>query len=328
MKQLKQAQSNTLVPFLKPSNFNSLGYSTLYEDWLALFPSAKTVRVYRQAISEFFSFICESGLNPDILAQFLLLEQPQASELVYQYQGWLTSKSLAPATINRKLASIKSLVNYGAEVGKCHYTLTNIKSKNVINYRDTSGIGSDSFKLILNQVDRTTIRGKRDYAILLLLWGNALRRSEVTNCRLCDYEPLEKRLWIVGKGRKGQSQPVSLGVSTINALNEWICAIRDFSSLPEYLFFALIEHHWGHQLTPESIYYLVRKYANKAGILKQLSPHRLRHSAITAALEITNGDVRAVQKLSRHSSLNTLMVYDDNRRNEQGRVTDMLEDLL
>ena len=69
------------------------------------------------------------------------------------------------------------------------------------------------------------------------------------------------------------------------------------------------------------------KYANLAGIDKVMSPHRIRHSSITEALNLTNGDVRKVQKLSRHSNLNTLMIYDDNRQNLQGEVTNMLDDL-
>ncbi|HLO48670.1 MAG TPA: hypothetical protein VK211_09680 [Kamptonema sp.] len=49
---------------------------------------------------------------------------------------------------------------------------------------------------------------------------------------------------------------------------------------------------------------------------------------MTAALDATNGDVRRVQKLSRHASLNTLMIYDDNRLNHQGEITDLLADLV
>lgn len=56
--------------------------------------------------------------------------------------------------------------------------------------------------------------------------------------------------------------------------------------------------------------------------------HRIRHSSITEALNLTNGDVRKVQKLSRHSNLNTLMIYDDNRQNLQGEVTGMLDELF
>lgn len=58
------------------------------------------------------------------------------------------------------------------------------------------------------------------------------------------------------------------------------------------LFCAVHKGYWGHQLNTDSIYKLVKKYAKLAGIQKTMSPHRLRHSAITAALEATNGDVR------------------------------------
>jgi len=62
---------------------------------------------------------------------------------------------------------------------------------------------------------------------------------------------------------------------------------------------------------------MVVRHSKNAGIKKQMSPHRLRHSAITAALDATDGDVRKVQKLSRHRNLNTLMIYDDNRGRDQ-----------
>jgi integrase/recombinase XerC len=65
-----------------------------------------------------------------------------------------------------------------------------------------------------------------------------------------------------------------------------------------------------------------------AGTEKVMSPHRIRHSVITAALDATNGDTRKVQKLSRHRNLNTLMIYDDNRHQHQSEVTNILADLV
>ncbi|MFM6397850.1 tyrosine-type recombinase/integrase, partial [Planktothrix sp.] len=70
------------------------------------------------------------------------------------------------------------------------------------------------------------------------------------------------------------------------------------------------------------------EFCQKAGISKPMSPHRIRHSSITAALDATGGDVRRVQKLSRHHDLNTLMIYDDNRKNAQGEITNLLDDLV
>jgi integrase/recombinase XerC len=63
-------------------------------------------------------------------------------------------------------------------------------------------------------------------------------------------------------------------------------------------------------------------------VKKIVSPHRIRHSGITAALDATDGNVRKVQKLSRHANLNTLMIYDDNRQNIQGELSDLLSDLV
>ena len=61
---------------------------------------------------------------------------------------------------------------------------------------------------------------------------------------------------------------------------------------------------------------------------KQMFPHRIRHSAITAALDATDGDVRKVQKLSRHRKLDTLMIYDDNRGRDQQDVTERLDGMF
>ncbi len=113
----------------------------------------------------------------------------------------------------------------------------------------------------------------------------------------------------------------------MEALQDWLVARRELKrSKP--LFIALDRASYGHRLTGTGVYKIVSQIAREAGINKPLSPHRIRHSGITAALEATNGDVRKVQKLSRHSDLNTLMIYDDNRKNQQGEVTDLLADLV
>ena len=73
---------------------------------------------------------------------------------------------------------------------------------------------------------------------------------------------------------------------------------------------------------------MVDATAVAAGITKKLSPHRIRHSGITAALDATGGDVRRVQKLSPHAKLDTLMIYDDNRTNHQRDLTELLSGMV
>jgi integrase/recombinase XerC len=94
------------------------------------------------------------------------------------------------------------------------------------------------------------------------------------------------------------------------------------------LFVALDRAHRGHRLSGSGIYEIVRSRAEQVGIKKRLSPHRCRHSGITAALDATNGNVREVKKLSRHAKVETLLVYDDNRANAQGALSELLSEMV
>ncbi|MBD1851019.1 hypothetical protein H6F87_13515 [Cyanobacteria bacterium FACHB-502] len=75
-------------------------------------------------------------------------------------------------------------------------------------------------------------------------------------------------------------------------------------------------------LFEQGIYNLVSESAIAAGISKKMSPRRIRHSGIVEALNPTNGDVRAMQKLARHQNIQTLMLHDDSRRNRQKDISD------
>ncbi|MBW4449804.1 MAG: tyrosine-type recombinase/integrase [Spirirestis rafaelensis WJT71-NPBG6] len=84
------------------------------------------------------------------------------------------------------------------------------------------------------------------------------------------------------------------------------------------------------RLTGETVRALIDNLCKKAGITKKMSPHRIRHSSITTALEHSNGNYQKVQTLSRHASLNTIKIYDDNRRasQQQQELSNLLGDLL
>jgi integrase/recombinase XerC len=202
-----------------------------------------------------------------------------------------------------------------------------VKSEKLSAYRDTTGIDPEAFKQVLSAIDRTSLKGIRDYALLILLWSNALRRSEVSKANIGDFNQKERTLRIFGKGRGNQSEFVSLGKATVTAIEAWLAA-RGETNPDKALFVSVNAGYRDGRLCTQSIYDIVSDRCQSAGITKVMSPHRVRHSSITAALEATGGDVRRVQKLSRHSSLNTLLIYDDNRKNHQGEVTDILDSLV
>jgi integrase/recombinase XerC len=95
--------------------------------------------------------------------------------------------------------------------------LEDVKGEKIVGYRDTTGIDTKTFERVLQQCDLATLAGSRDYALLRLLWGNALRRNEVSQLSVCDFDLIGKTLRILGKGRGTQAETIDLGSATVQA---------------------------------------------------------------------------------------------------------------
>lgn len=301
---------------------------------LASIRSPNTRRAYQKDIGNFFQVIVARKPTPDLVLEFLHLEQTQAVSLVIDYKAELIAKKLNPATINRRLAAIKRLTTIGRQIGVCNYTLEDVKGEKIRSYRDTKGVDKDKVIEVLDlawqarfaKTHRSRLKGIRDYAILRLLWGNALRRGEIAAISLGDLDLEANTLQIIGKGSNGDFETIFLSPKTTKAILEWL-EVRGEDSPHAPLFIAVDNANYGKRLGGNAIYTMVGKLCAAAGISKKMSPHRIRHSAITAALDATNGNIRKVQKLSRHKDLNTVMTYDDNRNNHQDEMSHLLDDL-
>jgi integrase/recombinase XerC len=282
---------------------------------------------YSKDLKDFFRTIANADPSPDVVAAFLKLDRYQAFSLTLKYKAHLIAKGLSESTINRRLASIKSLVAFSRKLGRCEFTLEDIKGEKIKPYRDTSGITLQQFKRVLAQCDRSTLKGKRDYALLHVLWSNALRRSELCKTDIRDFNPDASTLSILGKGRGTQREIITLGNATVTAILAWLNE-RKCLELGAPLFCSLSRYEYGHRLTGEGMRKMIDGHCKAAGINRQMSAHRLRHSSVTHALDATDGNVRKVQKLSRHAKIETLMIYDDNRSNLQGELSNLLADAL
>jgi integrase/recombinase XerC len=299
--------------------------SDLLADFLRLKISANTRRNYSKAIVDFCRRNYDSEVSNDLLIQFLSLHQPEAVYQALQYRQLLIEARLAPSTINIRLSALKSFVDYARQAEQCNFNLADVTCLKVESYRDTTGIAVTGFKEILQIPDRSTTKGIRDYAILRLLWDNALRRNEICSLDVGDFSE-SGRLAILGKGKIQKSQ-IDLSPATTVAIAQWLAARGDYRS-SDPLFSSLDRRSKGHRLDGSTIYRLVRKFSEAAGSDKVVSPHRIRHSAITAYLDASNGNIRAAQGLSRHTNLNTLTRYDDNRHKYQAIATNTLADLV
>jgi integrase/recombinase XerC len=291
----------------------------IWDSFLSLQIKETTQRAYSKSLADFCQKVYSSLSLPDALQNFLLLSQSDALHQVLIYRKILIDLKLSSATINQRLSALKSLVDYARKRSLCSFTLIDVKGLRSQKYRDTRGRTVDEYRSVLAEIDRSTILGKRDYAICRLLWDNALRRGEIVSLDRANFLPQESRLMILGKGTL-ELQSIDLNSAVVIAINDYLL-IKPDTNNP-----ALFVSNNGKRLDGKDIARIVKKYAEPVGI--DLSPHRVRHSAITAYLDVSEGNVRAAQSLSRHQNLSTLMIYDDNRHQLQGKASKDLGDLL
>jgi len=298
---------------LPESNLATTGASRLVEVFLAG-RSPRTLEAYRQDLGSFRAFLGVATV--DEAARLLLAGGPgAANELVLRYRADLLEKGLAPATINRRLAAVRSITKVARMTGLVGFTLEvpGVKSES---YRDTRGPGRDGYRRLLDALDaRLDAKAKRDRAAVRLLYDLALRRGEVVSLDMEHLDLEAGKLSVLGKGRT-ERELVSLPEPTKAALLAWL-EVR--GTEPGPLFTNFDRAGKGNRLTGRSLHRIVRDLGKAAG-LEKVRPHGLRHAAITEALSLTNGNVRMVQKFSRHKDLRTLNVYDDNRQDLGGAV--------
>ncbi len=321
---------NAIIPAPTPASTlagSSATLAGLDPVWLLLQDkrSPATRRAYKSDLVDFFG----ADPAPDVVRAFVGQAPPLIAQRLVLYREGMRSRALAPATINRRLAAVRSLLKMSYRLG-----LSQTDGRNLVDgekskaYRDTRGTDLDNLKRLLALPDRTTVKGKRDYALLRLLCDNALRRAEVCALNVGDFWPEEKRLAILGKGRT-EKEFVTLHPSSAAAVAEYVLAAGILGGDKADPLFRTCDHRprlATARLGATGLYDIIRTYGRKIGLT--LAPHKLRHSAITAALDKTGGDVRRVQKLSRHVKIETLIRYDDNRTDFQGEITTLLGDLL
>jgi site-specific recombinase XerD len=160
---------------------------------------------------------------------------------------------------------------------------------------------------MIKSANSNTFQGNRDRAIMELLFASGLRISELTSLNI-EQINLEKREFsILGKGSKRRI--VFITETAAKAIKKYL---EKRSDIDPALFIREVKNPEREEkslrLTPRSVQRIIKKYALKAGIVKNVTPHILRHSFATNLLQ-NGADIRSVQVLLGHSSINTTQLY-------------------
>lgn len=231
------------------------------------------------------------------------------------FLNWLEeTRNNSASTRNSRLAAIKGFVHYlkyeFPEYMEEYQKILGIPLKKTekkeISYMKTEGV-----KLLINQIDTSSINGMRDYIIILILYTTGIRVSELINIKVKDLSLTEPyTLKVHGKGNRGRYVP--LVKSTIPHIRKYLSLMKyDCDArLDEYIF----KNHMKVQFTRQGINYVLKKYGIKAKEIDQslipndLSPHKMRHTTAMELLE-SGVDLMYIRDLLGHSSIITTEVY-------------------
>jgi len=257
--------------------------------------SPKTVEAYRQDLTRFVLFLYEQGQSDARQATAAAV----LSFMVHERKRGLHINSVA-----RSLVAVKTFYRFLWSEGEVAKDATSLLDSPKLTKYLPEVMTEPEVTALLAAPDASTPRGRRDRALLELLYATGARVSEVANMKL---DALHLDLGYVrcfGKGSKERVVPV--GERAVAALNDYISGARETllrGAGSPWLFPGRRE-----QIGRKRIWTMVRLYALRAGVGRHISPHTLRHSFATHLLE-HGADLRAVQEMLGHANIATTQIY-------------------
>jgi integrase len=289
--------SLALIPSAEESQLNrNVAFRELREMVLNSVASDHSKRNYAKALDDLFAF-CAS--------------RPLSRLLLMEYRAAMLEKKLSASTVNVRLSAIRKLVGEAQKNGildaEQAAKMTDIPNLRQQGTRSGNWLTRDQAKELLAVPDRSTMKGKRDYCILALLVGCALRRRELSTLTLEDIQLREGR-WVivdlVGKG--GRVRTVAIPVWVKNAINIWQTVakieggrlLRPLSKSGRIL---------GEELGDWAIWSVVEASAKEIGI-EHFGAHDLRRTCAKLCRK-NGGDLEQIKFLLGHSSIQTTERY-------------------
>lgn len=258
--------------------------------------SRNTLEAYKRDVAGFFKFMeGRDDKDPDFATN---------TDLVAFLMG-LKNEKRAPATINRKMASVRAY--YGFLVEK-HI----IEDNPTVNIKTPKVEKKNIEYLSLEEVDKLltmpddSIRGKRDRAILELLYATGIRVNEVIAANVAD---VNLRIgFFTCHGESGRARIIPIGRPAKVALEEYIYNSRDMIIKNNKKEEALFVNYYGKRMTRQGLWKIMKEYADKAGLGQKLTPHILRNSF--AVHMVQNGaDLKSLQELLGHEDISATQIY-------------------
>src|SRR5438874_5081727 len=278
--------------------------------------SAHTLRNYESDLSQFFNFLAPSKTEPADKSnskQRSPQNEPNIEQIdhltIREWLATLHSDHKKKTSIARKLAALRTFFQFlvresVVESNPAKLVATPRKEKKLPVH-----LSMEDAVRFIETPDTEDEFGKRDRAVLELLYATGVRVSELVQLNLRDIDFKNKLLRVFGKRRKERIVP--FGDPALKALKDYIAVREKFlMNAPATKRDAqpLILNYQGTRMTTRSVGRLVEKYIKLCAGIHDISPHGLRHSFATHLLD-SGADLRDIQELLGHARLSTTQIY-------------------
>jgi integrase/recombinase XerC len=252
--------------------------------------SAHTVRSYRADLLDCVAFLERRGLGalPDADAR-----------VVRGYLGDLHARGLARTSVARRLAALRSFFRFLIRRGRARVNPAREVRTPRLPGRLPAHLPIDQSEALFRHRTGDDEAGRRDRAILEVLYASGVRVAELSGMDVEDVDLREGSVRVLGKGRKERVVP--LGTKAVEALRGYLGAREGSRG-------ALFRNPRGGRLTVRSLHRIVRARARAAGLPGRVTPHTLRHTFATHLLD-AGADLRLIQELLGHARLSTTQRY-------------------
>ncbi len=255
--------------------------------------SENTLTAYRRDLTQFLEFLSEQKISSiaDVTERRIRL-----------YLMKLNERKLSTASVSRKLSAIRTffdfLLRHGKITGNPLKNISLPKKKNALPVT----FSPETFEKILKIIEKSNDNYKEETLLILqLLYGEALRVSELCELNVGNVDFSKKTIKVFGKGSKTRYVPMNTLVE--NNLKSYLQKRGNPS--PEA---PLILTKKGNRIYPRMVQRLTQKYLTMVTDIKKKSPHVLRHSAATHLLD-NGADLLAVKEILGHENLSTTQIY-------------------
>jgi integrase/recombinase XerC len=268
--------------------------------------SAHTLRNYLSDLEQFYEYLCpedSTGNRSEIDIQ-------QIDHItIREYMAKLYHDSRKKSSIARKLATLRTFFKFLCREQVLEGNPARLVSSPRQEKRLPKVISIDDVVHFIETPDTETVLGKRDRAIIELLYATGCRVSELAGMNVVDIDLKNQTIRVRGKGRKERFVP--FGSKAKDALSAYLLERNSLlAEAPDHKrdANAVFLNYQGTRITTRSIGRLIEKYVKQCALAQNISPHSLRHSVATHLLS-AGADLRAIQELLGHARLSTTQIY-------------------